>query len=177
VTTAGCTSTNTPGDLVFVTFDPQGAFATSPDFVTGRYYPDPDFCVGCGNGIGSGFITHTLAVVVLDQPLSLPRYAQLPSPGLADTLPVGTSMTIVGYGFQAPLKKIQGGQFWTRDFALANLLGAGESLSDEFIKISSNPAKGKGGVCFSDGGAPVLLDSSDTVVATGGFGANGNCAG
>ena len=179
VTTAGCTSTNTPGDLVFVTFDPQGAFATNPLYLTGRYYPDPDFCVGCGGGFGSGFVTHTLAVVVLDQPVSLPRYAQLPAPDVVDTLPVGTGMTIVGYGFQAPLKKIRrgGGGFWTREFALAELLGTNESLSDEYIKISSNQAQGKGGLCFSDGGAPVLLDHTDTVVATGSFTANSNCVG
>lgn len=178
VTTAGCTSANTPGDLVFVTFDPQGAFATNPLYLTGHYFPDPNFCVGCGGGFGSGFITNTLAIVVLDQPVSLARYAQLPAPDVVDTLPVGTGMTIVGYGFQAPLKKIRrnGGGFWTREFTTANLLGTNESLP-EYIKISANQSQGKGGVCFSDGGAPVLLDNTDTVVATGGFTANSNCVG
>jgi len=177
ITTAGCTATNTAGDPVFVTFDPDGVFASNPIFVTGRYYPDPLFCVGCGGGFGSGYVTHTLAVVVLDQPISLTRYAQLPTLGLADTLAVGTKMTLVGYGFQAGLKKIRAGGFWTREFTIADLLGTNESISDDYIKISANQSQGKGGVCFSDGGAPVLLGNSDTVVATGSFTANNNCTG
>jgi hypothetical protein len=177
VTTAGCTPTNTAGDQVFVTFDPQGAFATNATIMTGRYYPDPNYCIGCGNGLGSGYITHVLAVVVLDNAISLPRYGQLPSPGFADSLSTGSDVTMVGYGFQARLKKIGPGQFWTRFFTTADLLGVGQAFSDEDIKISANPAQGKGGICFSDGGAPVLLGSSDIVLAIGGFTANSNCVG
>ncbi len=48
-------------------------------------------------------------------------------------------------------------------------------MSSEFIKVSANPAQGKGGTCFDDSGGPVLV--GDTILAVNAFGTNGLCRG
>lgn len=168
-----------PGQEVFVTFDPEGFFG-DPVFFSGTWYPDPDFCVACGGGL-PGFDTHDVAVVVLDRPVPkrvVSRYAQLPTEGLVDTLAPGTELTIVGYGvqnFTTGGGPPQVGDLFTRFFAPVLLVEGEDTLSDEFIKVTANQAKGKGGVCFGDSGGPVLL--GDTIIAVNSFGTNSLCRG
>jgi len=167
------------GEQVEVTFDSEGFFAQNPVFYTGRWYPDPQFCIGCAHGL-PGFDTHDVAVVVLDQPVNLPQYAQLPTPGLVDTLAMGTRVTLVGYGVQHFARgggPPQPDAFFTRFFAPASLIQSNHSISDEFIKVSANPAQGSGGTCFGDSGGPVLLGNTNTILAITSFGTNGVCAG
>ena len=84
------------GPDVWVTFDevPTNYFQH-----TGTWTPDPDWCPGCGNGL-PGFDSHDVAVIVLDEPVPLPRYAQLPAEGLVDTLAMKADVDLVGYGIQ-----------------------------------------------------------------------------
>jgi hypothetical protein len=82
------------GQEVFVTVDPDG-FADDSVFVSGSWYPDPDFCIQCGGGL-VGFATHDVAVVILDEPVIVSRYAQLPSVGLVDRLSMGQPVEVVG---------------------------------------------------------------------------------
>ena len=51
----------------------------------------------CGPGL-RGFADVDLAVVLMDQPLSLPGYAHLPSPSLVDSVTRDTALALVGYG-------------------------------------------------------------------------------
>ncbi len=174
VTAAHCF--DTPGKTVFVTFDPDGFFAASPVFYSGKWYPDPNFCIACAHGL-PGFDTHDVAVVVFDTPVSLPGYAALPSMGLVNTLPMGTEVTIVGYGIQDRLNKLGPGELFTRFTAPTRLIQSNNSISDEFIKLSANPSQGKGGTCFGDSGGPDLLGGTNTILAVNSFVTNGNCAG
>ena len=48
-------------------------------------------------------------------------------------------------------------------------------ISDEFLKVSANPAQGKGGSCFGDSGGPNLL--GDTILGVNSFLTSSNCAG
>ncbi|HEY2905999.1 MAG TPA: trypsin-like serine protease, partial [Vicinamibacterales bacterium] len=50
-------------------------------------------------------------------------------------------------------------------------------LSREFIKLTANPAQGKGGTCFGDSGGPDLLGGTDIVLGVNSFVTNTNCAG
>lgn len=50
-------------------------------------------------------------------------------------------------------------------------------LTDEFIKLTDNPGKGKGGSCFGDSGGPALWDNTNTILATTTLGSGNNCSG
>lgn len=164
------------GPDVWVTFDevPTNYFEH-----TGTWTPDPDWCIGCAGGL-PGFDTHDVAVIVLDHPVTLPRYAQLPSEGLVDTLPHKTAVDLVGYGIQFD----QGGGprypedgAFTRYYAPTQLFASNHVHSDEYIKLTANPSQGKGGTCFGDSGGPDLLGGTDTILAVNSYVTNGNCAG
>jgi hypothetical protein len=164
------------GPDVWVTFDevPANYFQH-----TGIWTPDPEFCIGCGNGL-PGFDTHDVAVIVLDQAVTLPRYAQLPAAGLVDTLPNKTAVDVVGYGVQfdkggGPRYPEDG--FATRYYAPTELVASKHVHNDEYIKLTANPGKGKGGICFGDSGGPDLLGGTDIILAVNSYVTNNNCAG
>jgi len=171
------------GDRVEVTFDTNGFFANPRESYFGTFYPDPQFCIGCGPGL-AGFDSHDVAVVVLEGegvPTSVVgTYGRLPTEGLVDTLPMGTEVTLVGYGVQNFVRgggPPQVGDVFTRFFAPSRLVQSNNPISGEFIKLTANPAKGKGGICFGDSGGPDLLGDSNVILAVNSFVSNYNCAG
>jgi secreted trypsin-like serine protease len=184
VTAAHCfqDQVNPPGvpRPVVVLFGPD---LTAPSSVeTGTWIPDSDWCPGCGKGL-PGFDTHDVAVIELDNPVPVavvPRYAQLPSPGLADTLANKTDITQVGYGVQ---EFVRGGgpPFGTIDgqryVGHAQLIASDHTHSDEYLKYTQNPGQGKGGTCFGDSGGPNLIAGTDTALSVNSYVTNGNCAG
>jgi hypothetical protein len=157
--------------------------------IEGTPYTNPDYrsIVASGNGIPT-FSYRDVGIVVLDEPVSLGEYAQLPTAGLVDTLAVMTSVDLVGYGVQYQAK-IPGNELptpppyyrWTgprcRFYAPAQLLSGKFSWSDEFIRCTANPAQGKGGTAFGDSGGPVLLGGTDTILAVNSYVTNVNCGG
>jgi secreted trypsin-like serine protease len=177
VTAAHCFET--PGQEVLITFDPEGPVDPESDIVLGHWFPHLGFCLGCGPGL-PGFDTNDVAVVVLDQPFLLNEYAELPTEGLVDTLPMGTEVTVVGYGVQeftrggGPPQRVFS---MTRYFAPSKLIASKHKHSDEYIKLTANPAQGKGGVCFGDSGGPNLLEGTSTILAINSYLTNYNCTG
>jgi len=173
VTAAHCFGT--PGSPVSVTFDeiPAG-------FVSGTWHPHPGFCPQCANGL-VGFDLNDVAVVILDAPIALPEYGNLPSLGEAAAQPQKAGISLVGYGIQDRLKKLDPGEAFTRHFAPAQLVQSNDRLSSDFLKLTANPSKGKGGMCFGDSGGPVILEGAglgnDTILGINSFLTNGNCAG
>ncbi len=144
---------------------------------------NPDFCLGCGQGL-PGFARRDVGVVVLTEPVPasvVGRYAQLPSAGLVDTLPNKTPIDFVGYGVQGQTHG--GGQpAWTirlriRLYAPSELVSGSFVHSDEFIRAALNPGGGSGGTCFGDSGGPDLLRNTDTVLSVNSYVTNSNCSG
>jgi hypothetical protein len=167
VTAAHCAA---DGETVAVYLDaaPAPAFPTAVGILTRH----PGFCAGCRPGL-PGTLGHDLAVVELAAPVTLPRYAQLPSAGLSDRLPRRAPLTVVGYGVQgflnAPGGKLPYSSF-ERTRATVELNPGAFAWRDEFLRISAN----KAAVCFGDSGGPNLV--GDTVVALNSY-ANRNCTG
>jgi hypothetical protein len=168
-----------PSQPVFVSYKSGPPFSLATDFTPGTFHAHPDWCIGCGPGL-QGFDSHDVAVVTLNSPRSPSRFATLPVPGLVDSLRMGTSVDIVGYGVQG---FIRGGgppqQIFTfsRFFAPSQLVQSNNRASVEFIKLTANPSKGTGGTCFGDSGGPDVLSGTDIVLAVNSFVTNGNCAG
>jgi secreted trypsin-like serine protease len=171
-----------PGDRVRITFDPNGFFNAARLSFFGTFHPDPNFCIGCGGGL-PGFDTHDVAIVVMESPVPtsvVNTYGQLPMQGLVDSLAMKTATTVVGYGVQNFVRgggPPQPGAAFTRFFALSLLIQSNDVIHDEFIKLSANPAHGKGGTCFGDSGGPALLGGTNIVLAITSFGTNPVCAG
>lgn len=148
----------------------------------GEPYTNPDFCIGCGGGL-PGFAYRDVGIVVLSEPVPtsvVSEYADLPAPGLVDTLENKTVVDVVGYGVQ---QQIRGGgpPRWTgpriRLFARTQLVSGNFTHSDEFIRLTANPGSGKGGICFGDSGGPDLLGGTDTVLAVNSYVTSSNCSG
>jgi hypothetical protein len=161
--------------------NPQYPYSGTTSY-DGIPYTNPDFCIGCGNGL-PGFDYRDVGVVVLSEPVPgdvVSEYAALPAPGLVDTLKNKAPIDLVGYGVQlqergTPPHPWVGNK--VRLYAFSELVSGKFVHSDEFIKIALNPGGGSGGICFGDSGGPNLLRDTNTVLAVNSYGANYNCAG
>lgn len=172
VTAAHCAP---PGAQVLVSFDPDAIDTPLGDpsagWLTGTFHPDPAWCPGCGRGL-PGFDTNDLAVVTLDQPVALDRYAQLPSQGYDDSLPTNQRVDIVGFGLQQAQTGPHAPQdFGVRMVATSKIVPGDGSTGDEYLKVSSS----KGAICQGDSGGPNLQSGTDTILATSTFGPNTTC--
>jgi hypothetical protein len=179
LTAAHCFDPARPVSVTYST-NPLGGGAT---IVQGTFVPHPDWCLGCGPGL-PGFDSRDVAVIVLSTPINPGEFVQLPTAGLVDTLPMRTPVSLVGYGVQVFERgggPPAGDTNLQRYFAPALLIESNHSWSDQFIKLTANPAQGKGGTCFGDSGGPNVLEGggpgTDTVLAVNSFGTNANCAG
>ena len=151
--------------------------------IEGTPHTNPDFCIGCGNGL-PGFAHRDVGVVVLDEPVYMDEYAELPDAGLVDTLRNKTGIDFVGYGVQEQIMGYPGENPYDRWEGLRVRLYAPSQLvsgkfvhSDEFMKLSLNAAQGDGGTCFGDSGGPDLLGGTTTVLAVNSYVTNVNCSG
>ena len=138
-----------------VTFDPTFDPQTSPLF-TGTVHAHPDV-----ERISNYF--HDIAVVVLDSPVEMNRYGELPPAGLLDELNQdrglrGEEFTSVGYGRRerthepgsgSPLYGASGVRMFSTQLF--------RTLTKNHLKLSQNPALGYGGTCYGDSGGPIFL--------------------
>src|SRR5262249_11129098 len=161
-----------PARPVLVSFKNGPPFGVT--FTPGTYHPDPAWCLGCAHGL-PGFDTHDVAVIILSAPVDPGGFAVLPAPALVDTLPMKTPVDLGGSGVQG---FIRGGgppqQVFTaiRFFAPSLLIQSNNRTSVEFLKLTANPAQGKGGICFGDSGGPDLLGGTNTVLGVNSYGTN-----
>lgn len=158
----------------------EGTPHTNPSFHLNSPY-------GGGNGL-PGFTYRDIGVVVLDAPVAVGAFVQLPAAGLVDTLGNKTGVEFVGYGvtFQA---QIPGNQLpqpppffrWTgpirRLYAPSELVSGNFVHSPDYMRLALNASRGSGGLCFGDSGGPDLLAGTRTVLAVNSYVTNANCTG
>lgn len=126
--------------------------------------------------------THDVGVVILDQPVLLPRYAALAGAGSLDALAarLGKSkvdFTASGYGLalRNPTNLVDPRE---RLMATEQLVNLNNAVVDGYnVQSTANPGDGRGGTCSGDSGGPLLYDTSDVMVAVDSFGKNDNCRG
>lgn len=164
----------------FFLYDADGSGFSSPPgggidgAIRATAHVYPGYCSPCGTGL-KRYDINDLAVLVLDQPISLPRYAQLPAVGQVDTLK-NPEVRYVGYGvigYAAGGGKPQ--QIFddnlVRRTAAGQIVTNNSVISKNYILLSH--AAGIR-VCNGDSGSPILL--GDTVLGVLSF-INGQCTG
>jgi hypothetical protein len=182
------TNTKTGAPIVRVSFDPEGLTLPKDQRHNffGSYYWDPQFCLGCSNGI-PGTDAHDVAVVIMSSTgcatcsavpsdVTLGRYGALPARGRVDQLPMGAAIDLVGYGIQDFVRsggQPRPGDLFTREAAQTTLIASNDTLSSSFVKLHAN----KGGICFGDSGGPDLLAGTNVVLAVNAFVTNSLCNG
>jgi len=163
------------------TGDRAGTPVTNPD------YDSAENPYGGGNGLPA-FAYRDVGVVLLDAPYVLSEMAELPDPGLVDTLSNKTDVDLVGYGVQyqaqvpgkflpQPPPYYRWAGLRQRLYAMSELVSGDFVHSAEFMRLSLNPGGGTGGTCFGDSGGPDLLGGTDTVLAVNSYVTNINCSG
>jgi len=150
-------------ELVLVTVAEDIFSSPAAAFVIGTAHRDPQ-CAGCGDARPHSAALD-VAVITLDQPIFVSRYANLPEEGLADTLHQGQRLMVVGYGAQSvdPATKEFLSSFDGRRRRASVTLGTAGASFEAFLKLSAKRGRDKGGVCYIDSGGPALLE--DTVLS------------
>jgi hypothetical protein len=131
--------------------------------------------------------TYDVGLVILDQPIYMSAYGQLPEPDLLDQYVTarGTQdllFTVSGYGLTYK-QQAQNGKpsisYRERLMAEATLVNLNSALNAGFNLQTNGNGAGKGGTCNGDSGGPVFLGgyNSDLVVAVTSFGLNSLCRG
>jgi hypothetical protein len=151
----------------------SAALNASTEWIRATAYPHPEYD-------DAAFFEHDLGVLVLDEPVELDRYGELPTLGLLDELYAENKQqpyTVVGYGLEGSGPKTSfGGDTRRRaELRLVNLngvLGAGKGTA---AKFSSNA--NTGGTCFGDSGGPIFVGDTNTLVAVNSFVTSVTCSG
>jgi hypothetical protein len=155
-------------DPAWVALSHNGTAYTHP-----MYYPDWRYFPN----------TYDIGVIVLDEPVYMDNYGELPEIGTLDALSTKRGLqdrifTTVGYGFQSVRPFLQVDV--VRYKATSMLVNLRSALTDGYnLHTSNNPGKGQGtgGSCFGDSGGPVFFDDTSVIAAIVSFGLNDNCKG
>jgi hypothetical protein len=168
-------------DYALVWFDEQVERDFPPPPIFGTPIPHPRF----DPTFASFPDTSDVGAVILDQPVVLDVYGQLPELGALDRLATrrgheNQRFTIVGYGLGVigPHSPLTPPAVIERRTATSKLINLRNALTDGYnIQMSGDPGRGGGGICFGDSGGPILMDGSDIVVAIASLGLNRICRG
>lgn len=131
--------------------------------------------------------THDVGVVILDQPITLSEYGQLPSVGALDNLGTArgqknTVFTVSGYGLTYstnPKDALPNISFRSRLMGMSTLVNLNSAQNDGFNLQTQGNGDDRGGTCSGDSGGPVFLGGPDSnvIVAVTSFGLNSLCRG
>lgn len=131
----------------------------------------------------NAFYLYDLGVVVLDEPVDLPEYGELPTLNQLDSYAKSTKkdawFTAVGYGLQ---KSFPDAASWkdealrTRYVSTPKLTSINGGYAGDYALILSNNAN-TGGTCSGDSGGPNFIGDTNVIAGVTSFGKNVTCAG
>ena len=154
------------GEPTYVTADSNAS--PSSTYVTGTPYTQPGFFNIPPQGVGvPASVGNDLGIVVLDSPIAAPAYGRLPSVG-GDA--GHAALTLVGYGAQGWVPAPHGRQptfTFVRTRAAATAINDRNANSDQFLRVSTSPGGGQGGIGPGDSGGPAILGDGWTIAAVG----------
>ena len=115
--------------------------------------------------------TFDVGVVILDEPIQLAEYGELPTLGQFDRIrtakgrPSGRQAVVVGYGLQGRIPAFAQDD-WTRYQATSTIINTGQSAkagAQNFV-YTNNPGRGTGpgGTCSGDSGGPAFWIDPET---------------
>jgi hypothetical protein len=131
--------------------------------------------------------TRDVGLVILDQPIAMPEYGQLPAAGTVDGLDKARGQkksvfTVSGYGLSKRTQEhsaVPSISFRIRLMGTATLVNIGSKNTDGFNIQTQGNGNGRAGTCSGDSGGPVYLGdtSSNLIIAVTSFGLNALCRG
>jgi len=136
----------------------------------------------------NAFYLYDLGVVVLDAPVAMSTYGDLPALNRLDALAKkrgkqDVTFTAVGYGLQKsfPDPTLDPNHWKTvalkiRMVAHPTLVQINGGITGDSSLLLSNNAN-TGGTCFGDSGGPNFVGNTNVIAGVTSFGMNGNCAG
>jgi hypothetical protein len=191
--------TEDPAESAVIFFD-AGPIVPDPDYVSvaagGEGCANPDVtgypCVGDATGTTythpqydpNAFFLYDLGVVILDTPIYMDEYGQLPEEGILDAYETQrgqnrVTFTAVGYGLQRSFPDAAG---WKTEgvrirlVAHPRLIQVNKGIVGTFSVLLTNNAN-TGGTCFGDSGGPIFLEDTNIIVGVTSFGLNSTCGG
>lgn len=131
----------------------------------------------------AAFYLYDLGIVVLDEPVTVAQYGQLPALNQLDTYAKSAKkdawFTAVGYGLQ---KSFPDAAAWkdqalrTRMVSTPKLISINTGYTGDGSLILSNNAH-TGGTCSGDSGGPNFIGATNVIAGVTSFGKNSTCAG
>jgi hypothetical protein len=150
-------------------------------WVKGTAIPHPQFA-----DFAEFPFTYDVGVVLLNSPVALSEYGQLPTLNQFDFLRKAKGaasdrrFVVVGYGIQRVVPKKLAQDDWARYKGETTLTGS-ESAYDAGVnfKFTNSPGlgNGSGGTCSGDSGGPALWADTNIVAAINSFGVAPHCVG
>jgi hypothetical protein len=115
--------------------------------------------------------TYDVGLVILSEPVILPRYGALPKLGLLESLSGRNKLfTAVGYGMQGLIKPFESDIF-ARYAGTTRLIETKSTINGpgHSAKFTNNPGRA-GGTCFGDSGGPIFYGTTNIIGAITSFG-------
>jgi hypothetical protein len=130
---------------------------------------------------------HDAGLVILDYPITMAEYGELPTAGVLDSLatkrgPEKQEFTVSGYGLSysvQPNSALSDISYRSRLMARSTLVNLRSHNTDCFNLQTQGNGDGRGGTCSGDSGGPVFLGGPDSnlIVGVTSFGMNSLCRG
>lgn len=123
--------------------------------------------------------TRDAGLVILDQPISVAKYATLAAAGtLNGVKKPGLYFTVSGYGISRLSQSGAAISFRERLQATSTLVNLNSTWNDGYNIQTQGNGGWRGGTCSGDSGGPILLRNTDVIVGITSFGkGNAGCRG